>query len=680
MSNKKKIMPEIERQVRAQDANLYYPTDRLGPGSVMTQQSHTNASRLIMENHQMSDCINIKDPEPPLVPTGFENVMGQYSFMTKRADGDYVIVAIFKKNQYNAVYIGYDKKHHHYDAWKRQEIEEHSEGFCTRYDNSYLDSLEVGDKIKKGDYVKTSNAFDKYRNYALGKNLNTLYMVSAQNLEDGIMVMNGAENKMNAYHCETLTIGLANNQILINWYGDDDHYQGIPLVGEKTKKGILAVIRRIDHSIAPYALKKKRLQHMERTDERRVGNGRVIDIDIRFNGPTDKLPTTGANKMLTELYLEQQKYYRKLYEYMINIANTAYEKGDTYSDNFSIICEEAHKYVDAIGFFGDNSDSVYSAEQMKISITLLEEEKMIVGSKMVGRYGDKGVISRVYTPEESWHMEDGTPIELVVATLGIVGRLNQSQMNECNITELSNTAVEMMRATGDLDMKLAIVHRLMKYLNSDEADDFRRFTRHMDSSEKKKLCRRIEREGIFIVQDPIDNADMFQIGKAYKDFPPNFQHVIFPDGGKSMYKVICSKKFYMRLKQDPKEKYSARSRGPVNPITTLPAKSNQKKRGLEPVSDVPVRIGEYEQEVLNGMTNHPKVCADFIVENSTSFEAKMRMAEHQYLGDLDEDLDITGMEFSGQKNIEAIDAYNYMFGARIRLEVEEAKPGEYFTD
>ena len=147
-----------------------------------------------------------------------------------------------------------------------------------------------------------------------------------------------------------------------------------------------------------------------------------------------------------------------------------------------------------------------------------------------------------------------------------------------------------------------------------------------------------------------------------------------------MRKVLCAKMFYIRLKQDPKEKYSARSRGPVNPLTTLPAKSNLKKKGLEPYSDVPVRIGEYESEVLLTMCRHPKAIADFMSENSTSWEAKMRMAEYNYLGDLEEDLDITGIEFSGKKNVQAIDAYNNVLGTRIVMEVETAPDGEYFED
>ena len=70
-----KHMSVKEKQILKRDAELKYPTDRLSAGSLMTQESHTNSSRLIMCNHQLSDMLNIKDPEAPLVPTDRKSVV-----------------------------------------------------------------------------------------------------------------------------------------------------------------------------------------------------------------------------------------------------------------------------------------------------------------------------------------------------------------------------------------------------------------------------------------------------------------------------------------------------------------------------------------------------------------------------------------------------------------------------
>ena len=701
----KKLISNKERIVLKRDEELKYTTDRLGPGSLMTQQSHTNASRLIMVNHNLPHVVSIKDPEMPLVPTGFEDSLAQFSSMLDQTDANYEIVAKFEKNAYNYVLIGFDKKHKRYHAWKRTELEEHSEGFATRYKNSYIDSLEIGDTVPKGTYIKKSESFDKYMNYQYGRNLNTVYMVSTKVYEDGILIMNGAERMLNTFRSYTINISLSDNEVLLNWYGDDDTYQGIPLVGEKTRKGHLAIVRQIDGATAPFSLKKRRLQQIERGDREIYANGRVIDINILYNKDRDKLNDSPANRLIADMYDEQQQYYKKLYKYMIGIVDGADDGGYSYTDEFTIICEEAHGFVDASAYFADNNDNVFG--NMQIQVQLMDEEPLVVGSKLVGRYGNKGVIARILPEEESWHMEDGTPIHAVVATLGIVGRLNQSQMNEHSITALSDVAVEMMKQTKDVEKKAKIVYRLMKYLNSDEAKSFMSYFKSLDEKDQIRFCRRIERDGITIIQDPIDNANITDIEKASEEFIPKWQHIIFEDGKPSMRKVICSKMFFVRLKQDPVEKYSARYRGPVSPLTSLPAKSNRKKKFLDPFSDVPVRLGELEQEVLLTMVNHPAAIADFMTENSTSLEAKMAMAEKNYLGDLtDSDIDLNQVDLdsvdddvkltpekiqqmimedsyviaTGKKNMEIISAYLNVLGAKIEFDAETAEDGEWFED
>ena len=694
---KKKNMSSQEKAILKRVNELKYPTDRLGPSSLMTQQTHINASRMIMVGNQLSQMVSIKDPEQPLVPTGFENVLGSFSSMLDKTDQEYEVVAKFVKNDYNYILIGYDKKHRRFHAWKRVELEEHSEGFATRYNNNYIDSLEIGDVIPKDTMIQKSTNFDKYGNYCYGKNVNTVYLLSAQILEDGILAMNNVDSMMVTTRADTQIISIGENELLLNWYGDDDHYQGIPRIGEKTRKDIIAVVRRVDNAKAPYTLKKKRLRHIERGSDRRYfGKGRVIDIDIRYNGDEDHMPEAGANKMIRDLYHQQQEYYHKLYDYMKDIIDDAENKGYTYTDEFSMYCAEAFKYIAAMTYFTDSNDNVFG--NMQIIVHLMDDEKLNVGSKLVGRSGNKGVISHILPPEESWFMEDGTPIHLVVAALGIVGRLNPAQLNEFSINELSATAVEMMKATPDVNKKLRVVYNLMKFLNSDEADDFKKWCKKLDDKDKAKFAKRIEREGIIIVQDPIDNANIFDIAEAYEHFPAKWQRIVFPDGKKSMRKVLCSKMFYVRLKQDPLEKYSVRSRGPVNPLTTLPAKSNMKKKGLEPFSDVPVRFGEYEIEIILAMVNHPAAVAAFMTENSTSWPAKVMMAEHNYLGDIDltyefedeEDVDAEAylkelMEndtllYSGKKNMEAISAYANVLGDEIEIEIEDAPDGEWFED
>lgn len=665
-----------EKAVLKRAAELKYPTDRLGPGSLMVQQSHINSSRLIMSNHQLTHMVNIKDPDMPLVPSGFENVLAQQSSMLDYSDGDYEIVAKFEKNAYNYILIGYDRKRKVYHAWKRRELLEHQEGFATRYNNSYIDSLEEGDVIPKGRLVQKSESFDKYGNYAYGKNLNTVYMISTMVHEDGLAIMNGAEHMMDMYRQFTVTIPVNDNEILLNWYGDEDHYQALPNIGEKTRKGFLAAVRTVDHAKAPYSLKKKRLRRMERGDRRYPVKGRVIDIDILYNKDASKLIDVRANDQINSLYIKQQKRCKKIYHYMMDIVDGAYDGGYAYTDDFSIICESVHDYVDASAFFADNNDNVFG--NMMLKVTLMDEEPLYVGSKLVGRAGNKGVISEIVPPEKSWHMEDGRPIHVVMAALGVVGRLNPAQLNEHSINDLSRVAVKMMKSTDNLNDKFDILHSLLEYLNEDEAKKFKKYYKTLDKKDREKFFKKTERDGIIIVQDPVNNANIVDIAEAYEHFPADYQRIVFPDGTKSLYRVICAPLFFMRLKQDPLEKYSVRYRGPIDPLTMLPAKSNQKKRYLEQYSDVAVRFGEQELEVLLTMVNHPQAIADYMAESSTSWDAKLELARQGYMGDLDEPIKSPKEVNKGKKNIEYIEAYTNILGSRFNVEIERAPEGESF--
>lgn len=692
-------MHQEEKAVLKRARELEYPTDRLGPTGLMTQASHINSSRMIMLASQLGHMVSIKDPETPLIPTGFENKLAERSPMLYQSDADYEVVAKIAKNEYTYVIIGYDAKKRVYHAWKREEAEEHSEGFSTRYDNKFIDSLEIGDKIDTGEYVKKSTNFDKHMNYRYGKNINVVYLVAPFVYEDGILAMNGVEDMFNTFRSHTKRIKLADNEVLVNLYGDSDHYQGIPKIGEKTKKGIVCAIRKTDSASAPRSLKSDKLRQIERSDRICYGSGRVIDIEILTNKDPRKMPDTGANRMVKELYLQQQEYYRELYHYMNDIAERADDEGYTYTDEFSIIAAEARDYIDAATFFADTSDTVYGTTE--IVIHLLDEEQMIVGSKFVGRSGNKGVIAKIMPKEQSWKMEDGTPIHFVVAALGVVGRLNQSQLNEHSCNELAATAVRMMKQVDNPEDKMEIVYKLLKYLNPDEAKDLKAWCKNMNKGELEKFAKKIERHGITVFQDPIDNANILNFLHAYEEFPPNYQRIIFADGGKSMRKVLCAKMFYFRLKQDPLEKYSTRSRGPVNPLTTLPAKSNLKKKSMIPYSDVPVRFGEMEIEILQAMVPHPYAIADFMMENSTSFEAKFAMSRDAYLAHLwgvdfltdseEEAEDMTAKLLQesydsgsdeiiakGKKNIEQIAAYLNVLGTRINVDYELAPEGEYF--
>lgn len=671
MGNK---MSTQERLVRQEAKRLKHPTDLLSTTSLMGLASQISASRLTMISAQIGHAVSIKNPEPALVSTGFEDVLGDYSTMIETADGKYKIVAKFEKNLYNYILIGYDEKNRHYTAWKRTELEEHSEGFATRWKNTFIDDLEVGDKVKSGQVLRKAENFDKEMNFCLGKNLNTVYMITTLTMEDGIALMNGAEKMMNTFRSFTIPLAKNDNQLFLNLYGDKKRYQGLPEVGEKVKNGILCAIRTVDNSKAPYALKGRYLRQIEEGDLVYSQTGRVIDIDIRYNKDKSKLNDTIADSQINRMYEEQQDYYYHLYKYMRKIVDNADDGGYTYSPEFSAICEHAHKYVDSTAFFVDQNDAVFG--NMMIEVTVMDEEEMTVGSKMVGRSGNKGVVCKILPEEESWYMEDGTRIHCVLNALGIVGRLNNAQLSEHSANELGRTVVRLMRQVDDLDEKMEFVYELLDILNPDEKKELKKFYKDLDDDAKKKFVKKIEKSGVIIIQDPIENATISDYEVAYDKFDANWQHVIIPSKGKTLKKLLCAPMYFYRLKQDPLDKYSARSRGPVNPLYNLPAKSNLKKKYLELYSDVAVRFGTAEIDVM-GLCNTPEAIADYMAASSTSITAKESIAQ-LYDNDPSEDFVVEDCSSTRKKNREILDAYLAVVNDKLVFDYEYAPEGYLF--
>ena len=70
---------------------------------------------------------------------------------------------------------------------------------------------------------------------------------------------------------------------------------------------------------------------------------------------------------------------------------------------------------------------------MQIKIYVAEMRKIQVGDKMAGRYGNKGVVSRVLNVEDMPFMADGTPIDVLLSPMGVPSRMNLGQLYEIHI-------------------------------------------------------------------------------------------------------------------------------------------------------------------------------------------------------------------------------------------------------
>jgi DNA-directed RNA polymerase subunit beta len=66
-------------------------------------------------------------------------------------------------------------------------------------------------------------------------------------------------------------------------------------------------------------------------------------------------------------------------------------------------------------------------------VYLAVKRRVQPGDKMAGRHGNKGVISQIVPVEDMPHMEDGTPVDIVLNPLGVPSRMNIGQLLEVHL-------------------------------------------------------------------------------------------------------------------------------------------------------------------------------------------------------------------------------------------------------
>jgi len=68
-----------------------------------------------------------------------------------------------------------------------------------------------------------------------------------------------------------------------------------------------------------------------------------------------------------------------------------------------------------------------------VKVYVAKKRKLMVGDKMAGRHGNKGVVAKIVPVEDMPHLADGTPVDIVLNPLGVPSRMNLGQILEANL-------------------------------------------------------------------------------------------------------------------------------------------------------------------------------------------------------------------------------------------------------
>lgn len=412
---------DLKKQLETLD-KIYYEKDNFLSKDVLTIANKINSSRNIMYNSHLEQFVVLKNPEFPRIFQNYENEVGRFSSSKYESDREWTVVAkISKFSDYpdqNYLLVLKDKNNH-YHIIQRTIGKQLTEKYCYCYNNENFDSKKVNDRIEKNEILYSSTSFDEDNNYCYGLNAKTCYLIYNDTIEDAITVSQSFAKRMTNNFMEEIEVNVNNNDILCNLYGDD-YYKSFPDIGESTKDNVLTARRRINYDQALFDLQKNNLRKINYfTDTIFYGDGVLVDIDIFSNQTVENLEKYSYNKQILRYLKMIRNYHQTIIDTLKPIVESK-DKSVSYSEDLAYYYKKSREYLNPdISWTNEMNDF----DNVVIIFHILKEYPLTIGSKLSGRYGNKGVVSKILPDEEMPITEYGERVEVIFNAFGVVNRL-----------------------------------------------------------------------------------------------------------------------------------------------------------------------------------------------------------------------------------------------------------------
>jgi len=81
----------------------------------------------------------------------------------------------------------------------------------------------------------------------------------------------------------------------------------------------------------------------------------------------------------------------------------------------------------------EQGDELEPGTNRKIIVKVAQTRKVVVGDKLAGRHGNKGVISKILPTADMPYLPDGTVVDLIISPLSVLSRMNLGQLLETHL-------------------------------------------------------------------------------------------------------------------------------------------------------------------------------------------------------------------------------------------------------
>ena len=156
--------------------------------------------------------------------------------------------------------------------------------------------------------------------------------------------------------------------------------------------------------------------------------------------------------------------------------------------------------------------------------------------------------------------EDGEYADMCLNPLGVINRMNLSQLYEHEINFVGSHVRILMKTQTDMFAGFDLMLDFVEAINPAQADSMYKFIDTLDDGELEEFYDDLITNGIPVHQPPFwENISFEQMGQLYSKFgatPKKFKDIEKP--------LIIAEIYYIKLKHEASGKLSARSCGSIN--------------------------------------------------------------------------------------------------------------------
>jgi len=337
-----------------------------------------DTNRALMGSNMQRQAVPLLKPENAIVATGIEAKIAHDSGVMVLAKEAGEVIAVsgseitVKENDGNE------------RTYKLKKFERSNQGTCL----NQRPIVTKGEKVEK-DQVLADGPSTANGELALGRNILIGFMSwEGYNYEDAILLSEKLvrEDVFTTIHIEKHEIEARDTKL-----GEEEITRDIPNVGEDALKDL------DEDGIVRIGAE--------------VNSGDILVGKVTPKGETELTP---EERLLRAIFGEKAREVR-----------------DT---SLRVPHGEGGIVVDVQVFTRANKDELNPGVNKLVRVYIAQKRKISVGDKMAGRYGNKGVVSRILPESDMPFLADGTPLQIVLNPLGVPSRMNIGQVLEVHLS------------------------------------------------------------------------------------------------------------------------------------------------------------------------------------------------------------------------------------------------------